>query len=195
MTNPTDLFKRCDGAVLAAEKFLAAARSAVAAKVTTNGKLDAKAIDREQRAVHAFAWYATYVEALRQMARWARKLDGEKRFGEIESLILQCAFGEYLAQMAGGIAMSQGEIARPYNMGVGNDVVGEYWNADVDALTRTPMRECCVTVVADRCAVADALTKILMADAVAAAPLLDAWNAEALVFDAGGDAHLVGRAA
>ncbi|HSC60314.1 MAG TPA: acyl-CoA dehydrogenase family protein, partial [Rhizomicrobium sp.] len=136
MTNPTDLFKRCDGAVLAAEKFLAAARSAVAAKVTTNGKLDAKAIDREQRAVHAFAWYATYVEALRQMARWARKLDGEKRFGEIESLILQCAFGEYLAQMAGGIAMSQGEIARPYNMGVGNDVVGEYWNADVDALTR-----------------------------------------------------------
>jgi hypothetical protein len=34
-----------------------------------------------------------------------------------------------------------------------------------------------------------------MADAVAAAPLLDAWNAEALVFDAGGDAHLVGRAA
>ena len=137
MTNPTDLFKRCDGAVLAAEKFLAAARSAVAAKVTTNGKLDAKAIDREQRAVHAFAWYATYVEALRQMARWARRLDGEKRFGEIERLILQAAFGEYLAQLAGGIAMSQGEIARPYNMGVGNDVVGEYWNADVDELTRT----------------------------------------------------------
>lgn len=73
---------------------------------------------------------------------------------------------------------------------------GSYFGrAHVDALTRTPMRECCVTVVADRCAVADALTKILMADAVAAAPLLDAWNAEALVFDAGGDAHLVGRAA
>jgi (2S)-methylsuccinyl-CoA dehydrogenase len=132
----TDLLSKCDSAVVAAEKFLASARISVAAKVTTNGKLDARAIDREQRAVHAFAWYATYVEALRQMARWARRLDGEKRFGEIERLILQAAFGEYLAQIAGGIAMSQGEIARPYNMGVGNDVVGEYWNADVDELTR-----------------------------------------------------------
>ena len=132
----SDLFAKCDSAVAAAEKFLAAAKTAVAGKVAVNGKLDARAIDREQRAVHAFAWYATYVEALRQMARWGRKLDGEKRFGEIEKLILQCAFGEYLAQLAGGIAMSQGEIARPHNMGVGNDVVGEYWNADVDELTR-----------------------------------------------------------
>ncbi|HSM95735.1 MAG TPA: acyl-CoA dehydrogenase family protein, partial [Rhizomicrobium sp.] len=132
----TSLLSRCDRAVTAAEKLLAGARAAVAAKVTINGKVDAKAIDREQRAVHAFAWYATYVEALRQMARWARKLDGEKRFGEIEKLILQCAFGEYLAQLAGGIAMSQGEIARPYNMGVGNEIIGEYWNDDVDELTR-----------------------------------------------------------
>ena len=136
MTTTSELLVRCDAAVLAAEKLLAAARASVAAKVTVSGKVDAKAIDREQRAVHAFAWYATYVEALRQMARWARKLDGEKRFGEIESLILQAAFGEYLAQLAGGIAMSQGEIARPYNMGVGNEHIGEFWNDSVDELTR-----------------------------------------------------------
>jgi (2S)-methylsuccinyl-CoA dehydrogenase len=136
MTDTSDLLVRCDSAVLAAEKLLTVARTAVAAKVTTGGKLDAKAIDREQRAVHAFAWYATYVEALRQMARWARKLEGEKRFGEIESLILQAAFGEYLAQLAGGVAMSQGEIARPYNMGASNEHIGEFWNADVDELTR-----------------------------------------------------------
>ncbi|MGN6516123.1 MAG: acyl-CoA dehydrogenase family protein, partial [Rhizomicrobium sp.] len=121
---------------MAAEKLLAAARVCVAKKVAVGGKVDAKALDREQRAVHAFAWYATYVEALRQMASWARKLDAEKRFGEIEKLILQSAFGEYLGQLAGGIAMSQGEIARPYNMGVGNEHVGEYWDADVDELTR-----------------------------------------------------------
>jgi (2S)-methylsuccinyl-CoA dehydrogenase len=135
--NDTDLFAKCDGAVAAAEKFLAAAKTAVTAKVVSNGKVDAKALDREQRAVHAFAWYATYVEALRQMTRWARKLDSEKRFGEIEKLILQAAFGEYLPQLAGGIAMSQGEIARPYNMGVGNETVGAYWTEDVDELTRT----------------------------------------------------------
>jgi len=129
MTNSIDLFKRCDDAVLAAEKFLAAARSTVAAKVTANGKVDAKAIDREQRAVHAFAWYATYVEALRQMARWGRKLESESRFGGIEKLILQAAFAEYLAQMAGGVAMSQGEVARPGDLGVSNDDFAAFWNA------------------------------------------------------------------
>ncbi|MGN6147049.1 MAG: acyl-CoA dehydrogenase family protein [Rhizomicrobium sp.] len=134
--NDTDLFSKCDRAVVAAEGFLSASKTAVAAKVVANGKVDAKALDREQRAVHAFAWYATYVEALRQMARWARRLSDEKRFGDIERLILQAAFGEYLPQLAGGIAMSQGEIARPYNMGVGNETVGAYWTEDVDALTR-----------------------------------------------------------
>ncbi|HEX5123260.1 MAG TPA: FAD:protein FMN transferase [Rhodanobacteraceae bacterium] len=71
---------------------------------------------------------------------------------------------------------------------------GYFERAHVDATTRTPMRDRCVSVVADRCAVADALTKIVMSDAVVAAPLLDAWNAEALVLD-DGDAHLIGRAA
>lgn len=71
---------------------------------------------------------------------------------------------------------------------------GYFARTHVDATTRTPMRDRCVSVVADRCAVADALTKIVMSDADAAAPLLDAWNAEALVLD-GDDARLVGRAA
>ncbi len=66
----TELLTRCDAAVTAAEKFLSTGRAAVAVKVTKNGKIDAVALDREQRAGHAFAWYATYVEALRQMARW-----------------------------------------------------------------------------------------------------------------------------
>ena len=35
------------------------------------------------------------------------------RFGETEALILQIGFGEYLAQLAGGIPMSQSEIVRP----------------------------------------------------------------------------------
>jgi thiamine biosynthesis lipoprotein len=71
---------------------------------------------------------------------------------------------------------------------------GYFERTHVDALTREPMRERCVSVVADRCAVADALTKIVMSDADAAAPLLDAWNAEALVLD-GDDARLLGHAA
>ncbi|HEY6895586.1 MAG TPA: FAD:protein FMN transferase [Rhodanobacteraceae bacterium] len=72
---------------------------------------------------------------------------------------------------------------------------GDYFErAHVDALTRTPMRARAVSVVADRCVVADALTKIVMSDPDAALPLLDAWHAEALVID-GDDARLFGRAA
>ena len=67
-------------------------------------------------------------------------------------------------------------------------------NAHVDARARTPMRARSVSVVADRCVAADALTKIVMGDPDAAVPLLDAWNAEALVLD-GDDARLLGRAA
>jgi thiamine biosynthesis lipoprotein len=72
---------------------------------------------------------------------------------------------------------------------------GSYFErAQVDALRRTPICERCVSVVADRCVVADALTKIVMSDPDAAAPLLDAWNAEALVLEGDG-AQILGRAA
>ena len=72
---------------------------------------------------------------------------------------------------------------------------GSYFGcAHVDAMKRTPISERCVSVVADRCVVADALTKIVMSDPAAATPLLGAWDAEALVLERDG-AELLGRAA
>ena len=56
--------------------------------------------------------------ALRQTLRWAERLAEQGRLGEAESLILQIASGEYLAQLAGGIAISQGETVRPDDMNV-----------------------------------------------------------------------------
>jgi (2S)-methylsuccinyl-CoA dehydrogenase len=112
------LLERCEEAVLAAEGFLVNAKTSLRTNLAADGRIDAATLDREQRAVHALAWYATYVEALRQMHRWARHLEAEKRLGEFERLILQAAFGEYLAQMAGGIPMSQNEIARPSDLGL-----------------------------------------------------------------------------
>jgi (2S)-methylsuccinyl-CoA dehydrogenase len=134
------LLAKCDEAVLAAEGFLAAAKSSVAAMVTVDGKISSEALDREQRATHALAWYATYVEALRQMARWGRHLQHEKKFGEIEQLLLLAAFAEYLPQLAGGIAMSQSEIARPYNMGMSDESVGELWTPTVAELVQIGQR-------------------------------------------------------
>ena len=112
------LLERCEEAVVAAEGFLVDAKASLRTELGAEGRIDAATLDREQRAVHALAWYATYVEALRQMQRWARHLEEEGRLGEFERLILQAAFGEYLAQMAGGIPMSQNEIARPSDLGI-----------------------------------------------------------------------------
>jgi len=73
--------------------------------------------DAMQHAAHALAWLATYAEALRTMDAWAARLAAAGEFGEMEGLILQIGAGEYLAQIAGGIPMSQGEFARLADLG------------------------------------------------------------------------------
>ena len=134
------LLTRCEEAVFSAEGLLAAAKSSVAELVTQDGKISPSALDREQRATHGLAWLATYVEALRQMVRWGRGLEQTKKFGEIEQLILLAAFGEYLAQLPGGIAMSQNEIARPFDMGLSDDEIGGFWSPAVAELARMGTR-------------------------------------------------------
>jgi len=120
---PPHLLGHCEEAVLSAEGLLVNAKATLRDNLGKDGRIDAATLDREQRAVHGLAWFATYVEALRQMLRWARTLEHEKRFGEIERLILAAAFGEYLAQIAGGIPMSQNEIVRAEDLGLSHDDV------------------------------------------------------------------------
>jgi (2S)-methylsuccinyl-CoA dehydrogenase len=88
------------------------ATAALGARVTANGRISPALLEEHQFAAHTLSWLATYVEALRQMRAWAGRLSDDGRFGTMEALILQIAFGEYLSQIAGGIPMSQGEIAR-----------------------------------------------------------------------------------
>jgi (2S)-methylsuccinyl-CoA dehydrogenase len=136
MSNTSDLLNTCDEAVRAAERYLAAAKSRVAAKVTRDGKVSAALIDKEQRAAHGLAWLATYVECLRQLAHWARTLEGEKKFGEIERLLLEAGFAEYLSQMAGGIPMSQNEIVRAYDLGLLDEDTAAFWTPAIAALVK-----------------------------------------------------------
>src|ERR1700733_14043568 len=130
------LVAHCEEALLAAEGFLAAAKDSVARMVAPDGKVSRTALDRHQRAAHALAWFATNVEALRQMVRWARRLEHEKRLGDIERLILQAAFGEYLAQLVGGIPISQGEIVRPADMGLDDSDAAGLRTSTVSALVQ-----------------------------------------------------------
>ncbi len=96
-----------------------AATVAVKALVSDeSGRVSGDLIEAHQTAAHALAWLATYAQALAQMQAWAERLEAEGKFGEIEQLIHQIAFGEYLLQIQGGIPMSQGEIVRVRDMGL-----------------------------------------------------------------------------
>ncbi len=97
---------------------------AIAGRVAPEGRVSAKLLDREQRAAHGLAWFATYTEALRQLASYAERMSGAGRLGELEELIVRIGLGEYLAQMLGGIPMSQGEIVRPPDLGLTLEQVG-----------------------------------------------------------------------
>ncbi len=101
-----------DEALPAVESLLADARRAVGERVTTGGGVISRAFDREQRATHGLAWLATYVEALRQLAAYAERVAEMGALGEIEELLVRIGAGEYLAQIVGGIPMSQSEIVR-----------------------------------------------------------------------------------
>lgn len=113
-----DLLALCAEGLDAAENYLGHARLAVSDKVTRGGALKLELLEEEQFAAHGYAWCATYVSALREMLAWARRLEAVGKLGEIERLILQAAFGEYLAQLQGGIALSQVEVVRPSDLGV-----------------------------------------------------------------------------
>ena len=116
-----DLLALTGVALAPAEALLERATGAVRALVTVDGRVSGAAIEANQTAAHGLAWLATYVEALRQMQLWAVRLDEKGEFGEVEQLILQIAFGEYLSQIAGGIQMNQGEMVRLQDLGLGPD--------------------------------------------------------------------------
>jgi (2S)-methylsuccinyl-CoA dehydrogenase len=111
-----DLISVAQTAASALETILAEAISKVRTRVTADGKIAGSLFDREQRATHGLAWLATYVEAVRQLGVWAERMSAEGRFGEIEELVVRIGLGEYIAQVAGGIPMSQGEFIRPTDL-------------------------------------------------------------------------------
>jgi (2S)-methylsuccinyl-CoA dehydrogenase len=124
-------------AVAAADALLSDARRAVAERVAVNGQVISRLFDREQRATHGLAWLATYVEAIRQLADYARRLAEAGTFSEIEELLLRIGGGEYLAQILGGMPMSQGEIVRLSDLGLNAAAVAARVNPAMEHLIAT----------------------------------------------------------
>jgi (2S)-methylsuccinyl-CoA dehydrogenase len=129
------LVSRLAMAASAVETYVAAARGAVAAKVVKAGKVDRRAFDAEQHVAHGFAWIATYGEALREVASWARALEETGGLGETEQLLALTVFAEYCAQLVGGLPMTQLEMIRPGDLGI------EAEARTLEAATRGLVRE------------------------------------------------------
>ena len=108
-------------ALPAVEGLLKKATASVRALVTEGGRVSASLIETHQTAAHGLAWLATYAQALRQMQNWAERLEADGKFGEVEQLLHQIAFGEYLWQIYGGIQMNQGEVLRLQDLGLSQD--------------------------------------------------------------------------
>ncbi len=116
-----DLLTLTGATLPAVDDVLSRAKAAVAGLVSEDGRVSGQLIEAHQTAAHGFAWLATYAQALRQMQNWAMRLEETSKFGEVEQLIHQIAFGEYLWQIYGGIQMNQGEMVRLQDMGLTQD--------------------------------------------------------------------------
>ncbi len=103
-------------AVAALDVYKQAVRTKIALILAPTGKPDRKAFEMHQHMAHGFAWVVTYVETLRETAHWATRLEADGEFGEIEALLSQILFSDYLAQLVGGIPMNQGETIRPHEL-------------------------------------------------------------------------------
>jgi len=129
-----DLLTLTGAAIPSAVIVMDVAKAKLRDELSEGGKVSAALLERNQAAAHGLSWLATYVEALRQMQAWAERLQAEGKFGEVEQLIHQIAFGEYLAQMQGGIPMSQGEILRLAALGMSAEDMAPLHDAPVAAL-------------------------------------------------------------
>src|SRR5262245_26943680 len=112
----------------AAEAILLAAVAAV------RKRLDRAERRSAQRALHGLAWLATYATAIRALADQAERLQAAGGLNEADELAIVIGIEEYLAQIVGGIAMSQGEIVRPRDLGLSPSMVAQQVEGPLAAL-------------------------------------------------------------
>lgn len=131
---PASWLADAKNALAAVEGLYTDALASVRARVTKDGKLSNELIEADQHAAHGLAWFATYVQGLKELIDYAERLTAEGAYGETEELLNQIGFAELLAQVYGGIPMSQGEIVRLSDFGLNALQIASKHPASVDRL-------------------------------------------------------------
>ncbi|HOM11939.1 MAG TPA: acyl-CoA dehydrogenase family protein [Rubrivivax sp.] len=128
-----ELLERCAQAQRAADTLLAHGLHALREVLAAAHAEPGQALQIEQARAHGVAWTSTCVCALRQMLGWGQRLHAAGQLGELEALLLQAAYAEYLAQLAGGLPMSQGETFRAATLDADGSALAAF---DTDADVR-----------------------------------------------------------
>ena len=117
MTGEAQLFDQTTAALAAARAYADAALAALRARVCGDGKVVATLLEREQRAAHGYAWIEATVAARAALGRWAEAGRARGAAGAAEADVVVIGFGEYLAQLVGGLPMGPNEVVRPADLG------------------------------------------------------------------------------
>src|SRR3546814_2316648 len=70
-----------------------------------------------------------------RISDWSSDVCSSDLLGELERLMLQATYGEYLSQLTGGIALSQVEVLRPGDLGMSDAEVAALATPAVRRLT------------------------------------------------------------
>jgi len=123
------LAAQVSAAAHAAEAVLRAAIAAVRSRLDRG--TERRAV---QRALHGLAWLAAYATAIRALADHAGRLQAAGALHEADELSIAIGIEEYLAQIVGGIPMSQGEMVRPRDLGLSPSMVAQQIEGPLAAL-------------------------------------------------------------
>ena len=132
-TDTANWLSDAHAALKAVEALYGEALASVRARVTKDDKLSAELIEADQHAAHGLSWFATYKQGLSELVHYAERLSAEGAYGETEQLLTRIGFAEFLAQVFGGIPMSQGEIVRLSDFGLSCEQIAARRN---DAMIR-----------------------------------------------------------
>ena len=100
-------------AMFATREYLRRAQQVTFEAVSNGGKVDAMRVETGQRRLHGLAWTATVVEGMEMLLAWASRIAARGASDAGAALVVRVGFGEYLAQILGGLPMSQNELVRP----------------------------------------------------------------------------------
>ena len=131
---PANWLNEAKTACAAVEALYNDSLASVRARVSRDGKIANDLFEADQHAAHGLAWFATYVQGLRELIAYAERLQAEGAYGETEQLLNQIGFAELLAQVYGGIPMSQGETVRLTDFGLSAQQIAARRPAAVDTL-------------------------------------------------------------